>query len=405
MKSTMRLYVCLLVGCAALTSSAQQAESVLQSLHHANDPAQAGSASEDQAHVTEEQPPREIKFEVSDEELELKLFRADPELFNQHFAVDVEISVPNSQDFSQLRRPIEPEPWSNLGWCQNYYLLKYGRTKSTTKRESLHDFFEKLAGSLENGSANPPSGMDFFLSDASRDGRVMFSVRPVSPPMGYFRFRILAPTEQLARERAEALVQILDRSIRLPLLKHLQDQVSSSAKAIAMFEEKLPSAVTKVKKLDEEVFATKESAIDADELKRLTTERRLLDVDLAGIRARINAAEEIIRKLDDLSSRDVGRSRIEQLENIKVTAEIDLAGLAARRKVLDGMIQAGKDREALVAKRNEAHEGVDRMHANINLLQNKLQYSRNSLIVYSEKLFSLKDNKIVIHPIKWAGTE
>jgi hypothetical protein len=407
MKTTIRLFGCVLVGLTALPAVAHQVDSAGpaqgETVEAAHDEPPAADAE-----LPDVLSPREIAFEVSDEVLELKLFRADPELFKQQFVADVDFSSLSWQDYHESNNLIQSDKWLDLAWCEGSNLLVHGVGRQVDP-ESLHDFFEKMSRTLEKGPAKAPQGMEFFLSDATRDGRVTFSGSPdAQGQTGYYRFRILAPTAELARERAEALVQILDRSIRLPLLEKLKNQASASAEALAMFQEQLPAAVAKMKELDEEVFATKESYVDAEELKRLTTERRLLDVDLAGIRARIDAAEEIIARIGGEGGRGPEggiRRRIEQLEDIKVTAEIDLAGLAARRKVLDEMIQAGKDREALVAKRNDSHKAVDMLDSNIDQLQSKLQNYRNTLTTYSKSLFALKDNKIVIHPIKWTGTE
>jgi hypothetical protein len=402
MKTTMRLFGCVLVWMTALPAVAHQVDSA--------GPAQGATVetAQDEPPVADAKDadapsPREIVFEESDEELELKLFRADPELLNQRFVAHVDIQATK---YHPQYPP--PHPWGDLAWFGNLSLLAINTGRQDTI--SLKESFARLLEAVDDGSTPVAKGVEFFRSGAVEDGRVTISMVHTAPGEENVRFRILAPNEQPAREHAETLLHMLDRAIRFPLLKHLQTHVAIHADTLDTLQQELTAAEEAGKELDKKwaAVATDESAVDADELKRLTTERRLLDVDLAGIRARIDAAEEIIARIGGEGGRGPEggiRRRIEQLEDIKITAEIDLAGLAARRETLDQIIKQGKEREALAAKVSQAHTEMRKLRERMERVSRDLQVYRNVFIEYSEKLFTLKDNKVVIHPIKWTGNE
>jgi hypothetical protein len=73
--------------------------------------------------------------------------------------------------------------------------------------------------------------------------------------------------------------------------------------------------------------------------------------------------------------------------------------------VLDKFIEEGKNREALEKKVVQSRQQIERRRSRVDQVAARLRDYRNALIAYAEKLFKLKDNKIVIHPIKWTGTE
>ena len=398
MKSTMNHCWCILIWSIALAAVAQEIVLDAQSPPDVVDSTQIEGAADDEPAEPKRRPDRELEFEVSDTEVEVKLFRPDPDLLHQKYAAFVEIIVPEPQGRG-LREFGLPRPLEDLAWFGQNNLLNPGRRRSD--RESMKEFFVRLANVLQGDPAIDGESMSFFLSDAVENGWIMNTGMNFSPGEGTYQFRILAPTEQLARDRAETLVRMLDRAIALPLIEHFQTAMSERAESLETLNPKLAAAEAAAQQLNEQFEDVKESAVDADELKRLTTERRLLDVDLAGIRARIDAAEEIIAKLKG-QPRETLR-RIEQLEDIKITAEIDLAGLAARRKVLDQMINDGKKREDLAYKLVQSRDALNDLERSERRITSELQEYRDAFIVYSEKLFALKDHKIVIRPIQWIG--
>ena len=67
------------------------------------------------------------------------------------------------------------------------------------------------------------------------------------------------------------------------------------------------------------------------------TEQRMIGVDKAGITARIDACNSILERRNQLPT-----SRVEQIETVKITAEIELVGLEARQSALTEIVQNGR---------------------------------------------------------------
>jgi hypothetical protein len=91
----------------------------------------------------------------------------------------------------------------------------------------------------------------------------------------------------------------------------------------------------------------------------LTTQERLISVDIAGTRARIAAGEKLLP-----SSRLRGPKAIEQVESIKITAEIDLVDLAAREETIAKIIAEGTEYKRLI--------GHARMNSSYNSRESEL---------------------------------
>ena len=76
--------------------------------------------------------------------------------------------------------------------------------------------------------------------------------------------------------------------------------------------------------------------ITAEAFANFTTQQRLISVNVAGINARIEACNKILRR-DALSP-----ARIEQVETVKTSAEIELVGLAAKKAALEEIVTKGR---------------------------------------------------------------
>ena len=131
---------------------------------------------------------------------------------------------------------------------------------------------------------------------------------------------------------------------------------------------------------------------------RLKTQRRLLAVDFAGTEARIEAATKILARFRELGA-VFTHPRVEQVENVKVSAEIELAGVAARQKTLDKIIEDGKQSTKLrpqIRKLKTKKSITDQSNKRISSM---LEDYKTYFEVYAP--FELKDGKIVVQPIKW----
>ncbi|HID75184.1 MAG TPA: hypothetical protein EYP56_04215 [Planctomycetaceae bacterium] len=85
-------------------------------------------------------------------------------------------------------------------------------------------------------------------------------------------------------------------------------------------------------------------------------QRRLVAVEIAGARARIDACNSLLERLKEQGQATGGRA--EQIETLKIGAEIELAGLTARRRALHGLIAEGKARAESIAARRKLERGI-----------------------------------------------
>ena len=130
------------------------------------------------------------------------------------------------------------------------------------------------------------------------------------------------------------------------------------------------------------------------ELSRLKTQRRMLDVEVAGVRARIRAVEKL--RKDRENNPSVGK----KLDDIKMTSEIDLAGLAARKEALTEVIKLGEQRAALENKSKQLGHAFDAAQSRLVSTQKRLDRHRPAL-ESAETLHLLHEGEVTIRPIKW----
>ena len=188
-----------------------------------------------------------------------------------------------------------------------------------------------------------------------------------------------------------ALIRLLDDAIAIPIQQHFHELTRELAKSIQGTQKELKASTETLSALYHRMDKT--SDIDADELSRLKTQRRLLDVELAGLRARVEAAQTILEKIR-------GEEQVSKLLDIKIMAEIDIAGVAARRQALDGIIAEGTERRRMQKEIDNQRAKNGRLEKSINRKTGMLQRSTLALEVYSD-LFALKDSKVKIMPIEW----
>ena len=135
-----------------------------------------------------------------------------------------------------------------------------------------------------------------------------------------------------------------------------------------------------------------------DSIAELRNQRRLLLVDIAGTRARIEACAALLER---------NKPRVihtaQQVESLKITAEIELAGHSARESALSAIINSGSERRDLAAKRSLESS---RLSSSKNLIVSKLKSISDDEKMRRRYLpMSVKDNKVLIEPIKWQSTE
>ncbi|HVC98336.1 MAG TPA: hypothetical protein VND64_31995 [Pirellulales bacterium] len=114
----------------------------------------------------------------------------------------------------------------------------------------------------------------------------------------------------------------------------------------------------------------------------------LLKVDLAGVEARLGAIKKTSSNNSDVEAR---------LEELKITAEIDLASLAAQQQLLDEMIDGQRQlRELSQLRKKQLGPVTDQ----VNFADSGIQ--RCDEILADLIPFALVNETVVIRPVKFS---
>jgi hypothetical protein len=319
-------------------------------------------------------PKRQIEFETSGEDVAMPLFEADPKLLERRFMAEVKLSVP---DHSQLT---------------------FGPFDQTTSGKRLVMLYLSIpplrVGDFPAFLSRLPKDMlpsDELLNQLAADAPFILIRRAQSiEQQNVMTYRILAATPERTKELTHALLALLDHGIIEPIQEHLKELKEGAEKELAERRANLPAAQKELQALEEQLKHAE--VLDTQTMNDLKTQRRLLQVDLAGVKARVAACEQLLgARLTD--------SRKEQVENIKIAAEIELAGLAARQKTIDAIIGEGQ-------RVHELRDQRQRAVAKVNSLQQTIRSAEQTIADYTQTIqtygpFRLVDDKVVIRPIKW----
>jgi len=346
----------------------------------------------------------DVVFEVEEEPMTRQLTASDPEAIKrmlelQYVAV-VELASPKSPSFNQPRLPLIPmEFWKlTYKWSGALYVVVEKPDEYTAVRE-YSDFFcteyfaqlaamipkEKLpADSLLSCFTKGPGRVPFLTISLAKysDGAVERSLK---------RFEILAPTEEKARGLASTLLVLFDQGLTRQFQIHMHKSKRAAEGHLEVKRKELKEADRESGQLQKQLETP--VVVDLDSLAELRTQRHLLSVDLAGAKARVLAAERFLEMKTAL------RQGREHVENLKITAEIELAGLAARQQALDSLIKTGEERVDLQNRAKLSRRRVDEAEHWVAQYEEALSNADEAIELLGP--FRLRDGKVVIRPVKW----
>ncbi len=336
-------------------------------------------------------PERKIQFEHDENAFRQKLFRADPELLAQKYVASVRFQFPRETAPSRdVVRQLPKELQALLIYDAQAILLGL-QFPGPVRYLRPHEYFAGLIANLPEDNKPALEALAFFTKDDeitpfSTTARTHDELRPHQGT-----FHIPALTAEDAQQRAETLIHLFDYGLTLPILKHLQALKLDEEAKLLEVENVAAKAQETIDAISKELEETQ--VMSAEVLTALTTQQRLLTIDLAGTKARMFAAAKM------LTRGDLTQSRIEHIENIKITSEIEMAGLAERLRLLDEII--GQARQRLQVSKNMGN-------AKMQIASNTMSKRRLEQLIakYVEaidllKPFPLVDDKVVIQPLQW----
>ena len=225
----------------------------------------------------------------------------------------------------------------------------------------------------------------------------------------YTYFRLYGVSEDDTKKMVEAFIEVLAEkaSARMQSLLSQREELKEK---IAGVEQKILGKETELKDMGnrlEEVrkkvhyLSTDEAKKTIEELNRMLYE---LNIEIAGLRAKVSANEKYLREKDEVAgrSRSVSSTVLDKLEQIRSEHVIELAGALARK-------------EAATKIRNEAEEFYNLHMQPIELqrylspLRKTLSSSQESLQNFEERLANptpdmlppkVYQNKVTIYPVR-----
>lgn len=259
------------------------------------------------------------------------------------------------------------------------------RLKHAVFNNKLFDF---LAGS---NVANPGNDVDMQLD------RFNLAKQGTRTPLQEYDF--VAGTIENAKQVAQDFLAVHDEIF----VRRLVEATKQAKMELSAARDKLAP------KLDEanEQYAAAERELKGVEplaeaaVNDLKVKRTLLKVELAGIKARVKTISGKLLELSEEERLEQGKPlptrRRDQLVDLKVTADIDLASLAAQQDVLDDLIDGQRRLVDLNASRGKRDQ-----------LQNRMEHIDRNLPICDALLadlipFQLVNDTIVIRPVKFVA--
>lgn len=280
-------------------------------------------------------PKRELTFDVSEETTKVfidpKALVSNTNLQQLRYVARVDVLVPPSPNgFGGI---------SGLGMGGMGMMGSMGMGPASGAMYSSPMRLDKLAADLPKQHLLP----DDVLTELLAQGRYLTSryEQQVSAETGTVignvraTYAVLAPTAERARELSYGMLALLDYGLYWPRHQPQLDQLKVRQRELSEYRAKLLAEEAAVGKLEEELERLAEySDIDAELLRSLITQQRLIGVDLAGVTARLEACAELL-----------GKTHNPSVEGLRVTAEIELVGLTAKKSALDAIVKAATARE------------------------------------------------------------
>jgi hypothetical protein len=125
----------------------------------------------------------------------------------------------------------------------------------------------------------------------------------------------------------------------------------------------------------------------------LRVQQLQLDVDLAGVKARIAACDRL------LSGTTLKPERRSQVEDLKVAAEIEFSGFEARLTKSNEIIGKVKTKVDLLSKLSTAQRSAQRSGGTVQQLEEQIKSIDVAIRAYAP--LPLVDNKVIIQPLEW----
>lgn len=390
---------------------------------------------------------RELKFEVSEDEQPLTLEKVQEGMLDQHYVATFKLVLTKKEKSDDdtrrgdlLGRNMMRRSTNVTGFANNQILgiLRsdtFHNIMTTSDWVRLNDFeiyqsmlIWRLSESNLNGFFRYPQGFYILSKMAPEDHQISFlDGRFISPlrdrrrnekkdelplftpffveitsqsdesePFTFIELKLLAPTPEKAESWVRDWFTVYDWGLCYSAEKECLDIKQKLQQMLAESRDKLKNSEALLQKAKDEADKYKEfDDIKPETLVTFTTQRRMLAVDLAGIKARIKACEEMLAK------EAMSTNRKDQVETTKVSAEIELRGLDAKKAEIDRIIEGAQNRQTILKNTQNLPDKISYQKSIIDLSQKAIREIEDYQLGYQP--LPVQDAKVTIRKIKWVS--
>jgi hypothetical protein len=386
-------------------------------------------------------PKRGLKFDASEEEVPLPLENVQEGMLDQRYVAtfllaDLEARMPTSTIGGMSSSGNLPLPWDmNKIDMPRYQNLRYFLRNNSGLLDSkdfspkrnpmdeVYDIFRRPEGlreALLTGrgvfykaqkgiyaelAAKLPEKQRLPLLPRDRNAAFtsesppFIQLQPYRSPDGtrnpnIIEVHLLAPSDKQAKQWVEEWLDLYDWGLCYPAQKECLKLRKKLDLMLAENSDKIKEAESDFADSKQELAKYKDfDDIKAEAIVTLTTQRRMLAVDLAGIKARINTCEEM------LTQKNLPAGRKDQIETTLVAAQIELHGLDAKQAEIDRIIQGAQSRQKLLFKTNSYSASVQTLKSSSEKIQTANQELDEYQLGYQP--LPVEDGKVTIRRIKW----
>jgi hypothetical protein len=203
---------------------------------------------------------------------------------------------------------------------------------------------------------------------------------------------ILGRTPQEAERRARQLLLIFDQGFSRPLQMGLFKERGDWCNRLREEEKKLPAAKKSQEDLARMIKEYEEFTPDL--LAGLKVQQLQMEVDVAGVKAKIATCEKLLTKMAM-----VELERRKPIEDAKIAAEIELSGFEARRAKAAEFVGKVKQRNELASKKLVADNAVTTTTQEIDRYTRLIQSIDEEIAAFGP--VQLVDDRVTIHPLEW----
>ncbi len=334
-----------------------------------------------------ELPARDVQFETSSVPYAMALFAADPKLLEQKYVAVVLFAT----DFRQTASYVSPDHRDLFISAVGPLVSTDRETGSVASRANSSVNIDQLIKHV-NPELLPHGEWVPQLADPHHL-RVGPAASPGKDSYGQnLAYLVLGRDVQSVESMARTLLALYDHELCGTVQESHIAQMLLSQKEILDARKLLSEQQAKLDAVNQRLGQYE--YVNPDTIADLNTQQRLITVDLAGVKARIDACTRILQR-DDVRGRNIA----EQVESIKITAEIELVGLAARKQAIDEIIRRASERQDLSAQRDVEKVALRQLAGTIESQQKsiaKAEFARQQFLP-----FPLQNNSVTIHELKW----